>query len=92
MDKMFHVYISKAYFPIGSQPAKYKYTEIWDELDVPASSRTEAAQKAWQLKGEEWLQRMNSKVTTVRKVSLHVNDPISKTLATRLIPILVYKE
>jgi hypothetical protein len=63
-------------------------------IKIKATSRTEAAKKAWELKSKDWLKKMNPKVTSIRRISLNVNDPNSpgNIAASRLPPIEVYRD
>lgn len=70
----FTVGIPKVYYPKEIQPTgpgeTYQYVAY-----VKAENRTAAAHKAWMLYGKNWLKGMVPKQTSVRYVSLDVNDP-----------------
>jgi len=88
----YKVAIAKAYFPKGTWPED-KICEFVDVVEIDATSRTEAAKEAWEIKSDEWLNKMNPRQTTRRVVSLHVNDPKAGVggHAERLRPIRVYE-
>jgi len=92
----FTVGINKAYFPkeIHPQGPAQLYQHV---VKVKAENRTDAAHKAWLLFGNDWISQMNPKQTSVRHISLDVNDPQTergKELSNlgRMMAIRVYTE
>lgn len=83
--------IHKSYFPEAIRP-KDIGEEFYETVIVPAKSRADAARKAWEARGEEWLGLMGPKQTSVRRVSLHVDEPGTTHTMGRLMPITVYRE
>jgi hypothetical protein len=83
--------IHKSYFPEAIRP-KDIGEEFYETVIVPAKSRADAARKAWAVRGEEWLGLMGPKQTSVRRVSLHVDEPGTTHTMGRLVPITVYRE
>ena len=89
--------ISKSYFPKETWPAELTKgiaKEYFEVVNITATNRTEAAQKAWQDHGDRWLSLMGPPQASRRKVSLHVNEPkagVGGKLG-RLVPIEVYDE
>jgi hypothetical protein len=98
MDKEFKfiVGIPKVYFPREIWPTgpAVAHQQI---VMVKALNRPDAAHKAWLLFGNDWLSKMSPKQTSVRYISLDVNDPLAergKALSNigRLPAIRVYSE
>ena len=92
----FKVGIHKVYFPKEIQPTG-PAENYYQVVTVKADNRTNAAHKAWLLFGNDWLSKMNAKQTSVRHISLDVNDPVAergKELSNigRLPSIRVYTE
>jgi hypothetical protein len=95
MARNYTVAISKAYFPksfwttVGLGP----FDEHAEVVGVRASSRTEAAEKAWARHGKRWRRHMHKPASKLI-VCLHVNDPDAGRggLASRLHPVKVYEE
>lgn len=88
--RVYKVGISKYYFPYIET-----FHDCYEVVRVRASSRTEAAKKAWSENGARWLQKMKPNTSRLgRKVSLHVNEPRAGVggLLGRLATITVYKE
>ena len=86
----YSVYIHKSYFPPlpGNKPGK----EDYEQWNVQASSRDDAAKKVWKENGERLLGLMIPHVSSLpRKVSLYVSNPETGTAPGRLEPITVYK-
>ena len=69
--------VPKVYFPKEIQPTEpvriHQYI-----VKVKAETRTAAAHKVWGLYGKNWLKQMVPKQTSVRHISLDVNDPESE--------------
>jgi len=87
----YDVGIDKAYFPKSLWRTGTEFLEV---VKITATSRSEAASKAWQKHGNKWLSMMNPQVTTKRIVSLYVNSPdagVGGTLG-RLSTIEVYRD
>lgn len=90
INPLHHVYIHKSYFPDSTYKTGQEDFEQWN---VPASSRTEAANLVWKENGERLLKLMKPKQTKLpRKISLYVSSPKAGVggKAGRLTPILVY--
>ena len=86
----YQVGISRAYFGL---PAKYPGDEFYATVTVKSHSREQAARDAWEKYGRIWLPRMRPHTGNLpRKISLHVNDPVTRTNIGRLTPISVYEE
>lgn len=88
--KTYTVAISKAYFRKEFWPITLGH-DIFEQLEVEASNRQEAAQKAWELKKDDWEQKMLPASRLGRKVSLYVDDPgsVMQGLLTRLPPVRI---
>lgn len=87
MQYTFRVGIPKAYFPKTiNQP---KFTETYEVVEIQAISRTEAAKLAWLQHGSRWLENMKPSATRIRKISLYVDNPETRTVMGRLNPITV---
>jgi hypothetical protein len=88
----YSVYISKEYFPPGTQQEKFRFTDVWEQLYIKATSRREAAALAWSANGTRWLYSMNKLGKGRIIVSLYVNDPKAGVtgIAGRLPAIKVY--
>jgi len=87
------VQIDKTYFPPGTQPEEYRSaaTSVWEQLEIIANTRGEAAQKAWAMHGARWLSLMRPPEGRLpRKVSLHVSGLGFTMKAGRMAPITVY--
>ena len=88
--RRFKVGVRKEYFPKALHPKLFgeAYVEV---VQVFSTSRTEAAQKAWEANGHRWLRQMKD---TVRQVSLEVNEPTIGVggLVGRLAPVTVWKK
>jgi len=87
--RMFDVYISKAYFPRVSGE---QITDRYESWRVQSTDRVSAAQKVWDEHGERLLAEMIPHEGLPRRVSRFVNDPVTKTNASRLVPITVEGE
>jgi hypothetical protein len=88
----YFVYIHKSYFPKEIQP-KDIAKEDFEQWNVVAASRQEAAKKIWAKEGKRLLGLMGQKHTKLpRKVSLYVGEPSAGVggYAGRLPAILVY--
>jgi hypothetical protein len=85
--------IPKVYFPKEMHPTEPGRVHQYF-VRVKAETRTAAAHKAWELYGSNWIKKMIPKQTSVRKVSLDVDEPSAGTGGAlgRLIPIQVYSE
>ena len=92
--RFFHVYIHKVYFPRDLWPSHCRFVrEDFESWAIQADTRTEAAQRVWDIHGERLLKLMAPRKTKLtRKVSLFVNSPQAGVggKANRLIPVLVY--
>jgi len=88
--RRYFVYIPKAYFP--PRPDPRVVAEDYEQWNILATSRQEAARIAWQTHGERLLKLMKPKQSTVRKISLFVSNPETRTPAGRLMPIQVHIE
>ena len=91
--RFFLIGIHKIYFPPelrSSEPGN----EFYEVVKEKATSRPEAAQKAWTKHGPRWLPLLTPKQTTVRRISLYVNEPLAGTGGKlgRLGPIEVYAD
>jgi hypothetical protein len=92
----YSVCLPKVYFPKNLWPKGKLVEEFYEVLAVSATSRIEAAKIAWEENKNRWLPLMNPKQTSVRRISLFVNDP--KAVGTgggnpgRILPIEVYKD
>ena len=95
-DKIYtyKVGIPAAYFPSGTKSKDCDFSGIYEVVHIRSISRTEAAKKAWKKHYHNWLPLMNPKQTTIRIISLYVNDPKIGTSGnmTRLSPIKVYQD
>jgi hypothetical protein len=93
-ETTYRVYINKVYFPKDIWLDLLIHGDEFDSVKVKATSRIDAAKKAWDLKGKMWLKKMNPKSTSVRRISLNVNDPFStgKVPASRLPVIEVFRD
>ena len=95
MAKNYTVAISKLYFPkeFWKTVGLDQFDEYADVVGIRASSRTEAATKAWEKYGKGWRRNMVKQASRLI-VSLHINDPNLERggLVGRLTPIKVYEE
>ena len=95
-EQTYKVAISKDYFPKELWPKnpELAVAGYYTTVKVKAVSRTDAAGKVWHMYGKNWLKFMGPKKASVRKISLHVNDPAAGQggATSRLTPIQVFSE
>lgn len=89
--RRYSVGIRKDYFPKAIWPNRITaYQHVWSVL---ATSRTEAAHKAWSDHGVLLLSEMTPDATiSGRRISFDVNDPEKRVALGRLEPILVHSQ
>lgn len=94
-NKKYFVFIHKSLFPKELHPKQQIGKEDFEQWEVVANSRIEAANKVWNKEGERLLSLMGPRKTKLpRKISLFVSQhtPHGEVKAGRLDPILVYTD